>query len=82
MEKQQFYSTRNLNIAAFLYAAGVKFEGSSSKQGVVIFRFFPREQAQKLVDSYFQDKTLVNPRELFAKLKDLKDLIFDTGRDN
>lgn len=33
-------------------------------------------QAESLLDDYFKGTAKINPRELFAKLNDLKDLIF------
>jgi len=74
------YQTKILNIAAYLYASGLQLVDTPRINGDVFFIFTPRDRAQKLVDAYFSDTAMVNPRELFARLNDLRDLIFSGGR--
>lgn len=77
---QKYYQTKNLRLAAFLYASGIRMISSSRKGSVIIFEFFNFKEADALVKQYFSDSALVNPRELFARFDDLKDLIFNTKK--
>lgn len=74
------YKTKNLNIAAFLYASGVQLVTTTRVHNEVFFIFSPKDTAEHLINDYFSDIATVNPRELFARLNDLKDLIFSGGR--
>ncbi len=75
MRKEE-YSTKNLNIASYLYASGVQFAGSNNINGEFFFKFTPKDKAEQLVQLYFSGAATVNPRELFSRLHDLKDIIF------
>ena len=78
MQKQGL-RLRQINIAAFLYSSGLQLIGTSKVNGEVFFEFFPKEQAKSFVNSYFTDTATCNPRELFARLNDIRDLIFSGG---
>ena len=69
------YKTKNLNLAAYLYASGLKLLNTTREHKEFFFEF-PYEDSKKLVDKYFSDTATVNPRELFARLNALRDLIF------
>ncbi len=73
------YSTKNLQIAAFLYSCKLQFAGTKRINSEIYFSFTPKDKAEELVNNYFQDKALCNPRDLFARLHDLKDLIFSSN---
>ncbi|KKQ66837.1 MAG: hypothetical protein US86_C0003G0080 [Candidatus Daviesbacteria bacterium GW2011_GWA2_38_24] len=73
------YRTKNLHISAYLYASNLQLLRSEWVDNEVFFEFTPKEQAEKLVENYFVGVAQVDPRELFARLKDLKDLIFSGG---
>lgn len=79
MEKEG-YKTKTLNIAAFLYACGLQLVDTIKVQGDIFFVFTPKDRAEKLVESYFAGTASINPRELFARLNDLRDLIFSGGK--
>lgn len=70
------YQTKNLNIASYLSASGLKLVGTSRVNGEVFFKFAPKDVAEKLEAKYFEGTATTNPRDLFARLKDLRDLIF------
>lgn len=76
MIDQRTYRTRNLNLASYLAAAGLQLVGTSKIKGSLFFEFLPENRAKILVENYFADKAIVNPRELFARLNSLRDLIF------
>ena len=76
------YVTKQLNIAAFLYASGLQFTDADNLNGEFFFKFTPKEKAEILVNQYFTGNANVNPRELFARLKDLKDLVFSQKNSN
>ena len=50
---------------------------SKKDNGEVYFEFISKDRAEKLVTEYFSGNSLVDPRELFARLNDLKDIIFN-----
>lgn len=74
------YRTKTLNIAAFLYASGLQLANTLKVNNEVFFIFTPKNKAELLVSSYFSGTAKIDPRELFARLNDLKDLIFSGGR--
>ena len=74
------YGTKTLNIAAFLYTSGLHLSETRKLNREILFVFTPKDRAQRLVEDYFADKASVNPRELFARLSNLKDIIFEGGR--
>ncbi len=76
----ELYKTKTLNIAAFLYASNLQLVNTVRVNNEVFFIFSPKNKAEKLVSDYFSGTAEVNPRELFARLNDLKDLIFSGGR--
>jgi hypothetical protein len=75
--KIERYTTKNLNIAAYLYASGIHFTGAEKIKYELFFSFSPKKKAEILVNDYFSGTASVNPRDLFARLHDLKDLIFN-----
>lgn len=79
-EEIEEYSTKNLNLAAYLCASyGIHFIGATKINEEFFFRFIPKPKAEELVDNYFLGKAVVNPQELFARLHDLRDVIFNQG---
>ena len=76
MIENEIYRTRRLNIAAYLYASGLKLFDTEKINNEVYFSFTPADKATVLVDEYYAGKASVNPQVLFARLNDLKDLIF------
>lgn len=78
--EQDGYRTKILNIAAFLYASGLQLVDTARINGDVFFIFAPQDKATQLVEKYFAGTALINPRELFARLNDLRDLIFSGGK--
>ncbi len=79
---QDRYKTKILNIASFLFASGLSLVETSRVNNEVFFVFTPGEEAERLVCEYFSGTAVVNPRDLFARLNDLRDLIFSEGRGN
>ncbi len=78
--EEDTYKTKILNIAAYLYAAGLPLVDTDRINGEVFFFFSSRDEAEILVEKYYSGSALVNPRDLFARLNDLRDLIFSGGR--
>lgn len=75
--RSEEYQTKNLNIAAYLYTSGLRLVRTISVDGEVFFKFSPRDKAEEAINQYFSGTANVNPRDLFARLHDLKDLIFN-----
>lgn len=74
------YKTKTLNLASYLYASGLKLAETKQIQGETFFTFIPKSKAEELVQQYFANTASCNPKELFARLNDLRDLIFAQGR--
>ncbi len=77
---QDQYKTKTLNIAAFIYASGLQLVNTTKVNGEIFFIFTPKNKAEELVNSYFAGTASIDPRELFARLNDLRDLIFSGGK--
>lgn len=77
---QDHYKTKILNIASFLYASGLQLVETTKVEGDVYFIFSPKDKAEDLVRKYFSNTAICNPKELFARLNDLRDLIFSGGK--
>jgi hypothetical protein len=77
----EIYITKNLNLAALLccFPADIRFLGTKKANNEFIFKFPPLKQAQTIVQKYFSGEISISPRELFARQKDLKDLIFNSN---
>lgn len=70
------YKTKTLNLAAFLFASDLKLINTIRVKNEVFFIFTPKDKAEQLVNDYFAGIASIDPRELFARLNDLRDLIF------
>jgi len=77
---RDIYQTNNLNLAAFLYSSELEFVGITKTQDKALFGFKDKNKSEKLVMQYYAGRASTNPRELFARLNDLKDLLFSGGR--
>lgn len=78
--RKEGYKTKNLNIASFLYTVGLTLERTTRENNEVFFHFTPKDKSEEIVGEYFSGTAKVNPRELFARFNDLKDLIFSGGK--
>lgn len=78
--EQEGYRTKILNIAAYLYSCNLQLIDTIKINGDVFFIFTPKAKAEELIEKYFAGTAVCNPRELFARLNDLRDLIFSGGR--
>jgi hypothetical protein len=74
------YIVKNLNIASYLYASGIQFTGATKVNQEFFFHFAPKKRAEEYVERYFLGEAQVNPKELFARLHDLRDLIFNQNQ--
>lgn len=74
------YTTKNLSLAAYLSCfTAIQFIGTEKIGNEFFFKFTPKNAAEELVNQFFSGTANVNPRDLFARLHDLKDLIFSGG---
>lgn len=79
MDKKDVLEIKILNIAAFLYASGLHLITTKRINNEVFFIFSPKDKAEKLLEGYFANTAIINPKKLFSKLNDLRDLIFSKG---
>ncbi|MCL5125317.1 MAG: DUF5659 domain-containing protein [Deltaproteobacteria bacterium] len=76
--ENRYYQTRSLILAAYLQTTKkVAFAGiNKTNPKEAIFLFDDPEMCESLVQNYWLDRAVVNPKELNNKLSELKDLIF------
>lgn len=79
--RNQTIKLRNIQLSSFLTASGLQLVSTTREGNEVYFEFSPKKQAQDLIADYFSDRATVNPRELFSRFNDLKDLIFSGGKE-
>ena len=71
---------RDLGLAAYIFSNDVK-PLKTERVNDVVFFYFPKETAGRLVDSYWNDtEPFIPARELFSAQRSLKDLIFSGGK--
>lgn len=76
MEIGNFYSTKDLYIASFLYAKGIKLS-SINKQGKICwFIFEDKTLCEQLIQRYFAKTESVIAKDLSDAIRTLKDLLF------
>lgn len=73
------YSTSDLRIASYLMSKGISFLGvdrpPETRKAIFVFEQ-SGDKITKLIQEYFLDKAIVNPRLLFASFDNLKSVIF------
>lgn len=76
--EDRYYKTKSLILAAYLLTTKkVTFAGiNKTNPREAVFLFDSPKQCESLVNEYWLDRALVNPKELNAKLSELKDLIY------
>lgn len=76
--EDRYYKTKSLILAAYLQTTKqVSFAGiNKTNPREAIFLFEKPELCESLVNDYWLDRAVVNPKELSGKLSELKDLIF------
>ncbi len=74
----RYYKTKSLILAAYLQTTRkVQFAGiNKTNPKEAIFLFEDSKLCESLVNEYWLDRAVVNPKELNTKLSELKDLIF------
>jgi len=75
------FGNPDIKTASFLLASNiplVKVIKDNPKK--VVFYFSDTKEVKQLLEQYWQDQAVVNPRLLFEKLDYLKDLIFQSNR--
>ena len=71
------YRTKDLPIAAFLYASNKRLFESHKDNGKVWFVFDDKSSCEEMVNSYFRKEASVNAKEFADAIRTLKDLIFN-----
>lgn len=73
------YATPDIKIASFLLSQKISLIGVERPQtnrGKVIFLFEQSDRIKTLIQDYFLDKAVCNPRLLFESFDNLKSVIF------
>lgn len=78
MYNETEYQTRDLYLAAYLFATHqVEFLGVVGDPGQKMFVFSPKQKVMKMVSDYHNFQAdLIQPKNLFSALRDVKDALF------
>ena len=71
------FRTKDLSIAAYLYASGKRLFESHKIDGRIWFVFDDKATCEELVNSYWRKEASVNGKEFADAIRTLKDLIFN-----
>ncbi len=81
--QQKIFSTDSLPLASFLLAKGCKLISlDKSNPTRVLFEFEVSEKQIKLTEDFWRWQGSVEPREFFAKQRELKNMIFSKSYKN
>lgn len=75
----QLSEIKDISLAAYLYATGlVELSGTKRpSRNEVIFLFSPADKVQSLLQQYWNlQAPVIQPKQLFSALRDVKDIIF------
>lgn len=76
------FSLKNINLSAYLLSTGKiklsKVDRTNPRE--MSFFFDPPETASKLLEEYFLGNALVDPKTLFSKLNELRDIALGGGK--
>lgn len=81
MENLKEKKLTDLSLVSFLLTTGHKFDKTSVEGRSTVFHFQDSSRLEQSIIDFYNGRTSVDARSLFANLKCLKSLIF-TGRDN
>lgn len=71
------YRTKDLPVAAFLYALAKKLISTENENGRIWFVFEDKTSCEGLTDSFWRKEATINAKEYSDAIRTLKDLIFN-----
>ncbi len=71
-----FYRTKDLSLAAFLYTSGKKLNKLDFESGRAWFIFDDQRSCDALVSAFWRKEATVNAKEFADAIRSLKDLMF------
>ena len=77
MKMENYYRTKDLSEASFLYASGKRFLNLEKDNGKVWFIFNDKTSCEDLAGSFWRKEATVNAKEFSDAIRTLKDLIFN-----
>lgn len=78
--KSQTFPTDSLPLASFLLAKGCNLLSiDKTNPRRALFKFAESEKRESLTKKFWQWEGIVEPRQFFAKQKDLKNMIFSSS---
>lgn len=80
MDTDNFYRTKDLSLASFLYASNKKLLEFYKENAIVYFIFEDKRSCEELVSSFWQKTAMINVKEFVDASKTMKDLIFNAER--
>ena len=76
MDMENFYRTKDLSEASYLYASRKRLLKLEKNNGKVWFIFEDKPSCEELADSFWRKEATVNAKEFSDAIRTLKDLIF------
>lgn len=70
------YKIKDLYLAAFLYAQGMKLSKTEKQGSTYWFYFENRKLCEKRVSDYWIDEAMIKAKRLNDAIKTMKDIIF------
>ena len=80
MNMENYYRTKDLSEASFLYASGKKLTKLEQDNSKFWFLFDDKPSCEQLVEAYWQKDAIVNAKEFADAIRSLKDIIFSRAR--
>ena len=74
-EKNNVFKTKDLYLASFLKARGIKLLKVEKFGSIATFHFENKDGMEKIITGFFNNKELVNANRLIGSIRDLKSLV-------
>lgn len=77
MTKEHMFITKDLNVAAFLYASNAKLASAKKdKTHTTFFSFVDKDACEELVRKYWAKEGQIDAKNFADALRSLKDMLF------
>lgn len=76
MDMENYYRTKDLAEASFLYASNKKLIRVENDNGKIWFIFDDKASCERLANSFWSKDAIVNAKEFSDAIRTLKDIIF------
>lgn len=73
---QNFYTTKDFELASVLYASKQVLDSSYWENGTCFFVFENSEACEVVISAYFRDKLVLSAKSLMEAIKTIKNILF------